>query len=95
MALLSLRSGVPVVPILIEGSRRLLPLGSYWPRRSRVRLNFLPPVAPPPLLAGARIKNQVEEFRAQLEAVWWKAYQGSEGPSEGEAAPQETCRKLQ
>jgi 1-acyl-sn-glycerol-3-phosphate acyltransferase len=90
VAMLALRSGAPVIPVLISGSRRLLPLGTFWPRRQRVTARFLPPVQPPPLENGVPMRVQLERFRAQLEATWQAAYKLSSGQVVGAAIPQET-----
>lgn len=42
--LVAARSGVPVVPVGIRGTRALLPVGRHLPRRSRVTLTVSPPV---------------------------------------------------
>jgi 1-acyl-sn-glycerol-3-phosphate acyltransferase len=39
-------AGVPVVPIAISGTRRLLPGEGWWPRRAAIRLVIGAPIAP-------------------------------------------------
>jgi 1-acyl-sn-glycerol-3-phosphate acyltransferase len=41
---LAVKSGVPVVPVYIEGTARVLPKGSKIPRRTAVRVTFGKPV---------------------------------------------------
>lgn len=41
------RAGVPVVPVAISGSRRLLPADRWWPRPAALRIEVCPPVVPP------------------------------------------------
>jgi 1-acyl-sn-glycerol-3-phosphate acyltransferase len=40
------QAGVPVVPVAVNGSRTILPAGSWRPRRSRLRVVVLPAIAP-------------------------------------------------
>ena len=40
VAIIASRSRVPVVPVFIEGTGRLLPKGRFWPRRSAVTVRF-------------------------------------------------------
>jgi 1-acyl-sn-glycerol-3-phosphate acyltransferase len=44
---IALASGVPVVPVYIEGTDRALPRGSFFPRRTSLRMVVGPPLAPP------------------------------------------------
>ena len=71
VAVLSIRSGSPVIPVIIEGSRNCLPLGSFRPRYSPMRVTFLPAVPAPPRAAGAT-RLQVAEHLQRLEQAWWK-----------------------
>lgn len=73
LAVLALRSGAPVIPVVIEGSRGCLPLGSFRPRFSPMRVTFLEPVPSPPMAAGG-MRAQVEEHRRRLEAAWWEGF---------------------
>lgn len=95
VALLSIRSGVPVVPTVIQGSGRLLPLGTFRPRRTPVRVRFLPAIAPPELRPGQRVKDQVEALRLRLQNAWAQGYREVSGQVEGDAAAQEACRNVQ
>ncbi len=42
----AIKAGVPVVPVVISGSRRLLPAGRALPRRSQLRVEVLNPIDP-------------------------------------------------
>jgi long-chain acyl-CoA synthetase len=44
IGLLALELGVPVVPCRIEGTHAALPKGRAWPRRSKIRVTFAPPI---------------------------------------------------
>jgi 1-acyl-sn-glycerol-3-phosphate acyltransferase len=41
------RSQLPVIPGWIEGAYQALPKGRRWPRRTRVKVQFGPMLAPP------------------------------------------------
>jgi len=43
---ISIAAGVPVVPLCITGTDKLLPPGRWYLKPARVRLNALPPVSP-------------------------------------------------
>ena len=45
-AIVSRELGVPVVPVAIEGTYRLMPYGSRFPRPGKTKLTFLEPVFP-------------------------------------------------
>jgi len=47
-ALIALRAGVPVVPVVVLGSEQVLPPGRAWPRRAPVTVRFGPPFLPDP-----------------------------------------------
>lgn len=70
VALIALRSGVPVVPIVIQGSRKWLPLGTFKPQGGPLRVDFLEPVPSPGLLPGRSVREQVELHRQRLEQAW-------------------------
>lgn len=54
--------GVPVVPVTLLGTDRLLPKGATWPRRSTVRVRFGAPLRRSP-------NESAPEFAARLEAA--------------------------
>jgi 1-acyl-sn-glycerol-3-phosphate acyltransferase len=74
VAVLALRSGAPVVPVVIEGSRRMLPLGRWLPRWSPLTVTFLEPV-PAPLRDGS-VKVLVQGHLERLQAAWLRGYPG-------------------
>lgn len=41
------QAGVPVVPLVLTGTRRLLGGGRWWPRRAELAVRVLPPIEPP------------------------------------------------
>ncbi|MFC1704864.1 lysophospholipid acyltransferase family protein, partial [Nanoarchaeota archaeon] len=43
-ARLALTARVPVIPIGIEGSKKVLPLGAFWPRLKRFTINVGKPI---------------------------------------------------
>lgn len=45
-AILSKELGVPVIPTAVQGSYRLMPYGRFWPRRGKIRVDFLQPFTP-------------------------------------------------
>jgi len=51
-AMLSLRTGTPIVPIHIEGADGSLPRGGYFPRPHDVAVRFGPPIDPAPFIAA-------------------------------------------
>jgi len=44
-AYLALKSGAPVVPVILYGSSKVLPAGAFIPRPGRICIKVLPPVA--------------------------------------------------
>ncbi len=80
-AWLAIRADVPIVPIHLEGSGRILPKGVSMPRRNRVTVNIGAPLR-------ARTGEHRREFAARVEAAvatladetttdWWQARQRS------------------
>lgn len=90
-AVLALRSGAPVIPVIIEGANRLLPLGTFRPRRQRLRFHYLPAIQGE-LRSGERIRDQVERFRLRLQEAWLEGYRRTSGQTDGAASGQLTCR---
>ena len=70
---------VPVVPILIEGTRQLLPIGKTWPRRGEIRIVIGSSCLPQDLAAGegnrqekakslvASLREKIQEMRREKE----------------------------
>ena len=76
-AYLAVRCGVPVVPVHLDGTGRVLPKGRSLPRPERVTINVGPPLLP-------REGEDARRFAARLEAAvaaladesdtdWWSA----------------------
>ena len=62
-AMLSLRTGAPIVPIRIAGADASLPRGAYFPRPGEVRVRFGEPIDPQPLRRAV-----AEQRRAKRDA---------------------------
>jgi 1-acyl-sn-glycerol-3-phosphate acyltransferase len=63
IGLLGVEVGVPIVPCLIEGTHAALPKGIFWPRRSKVRVTFHPPVTMDTYRAQYGHMERVELYR--------------------------------
>jgi 1-acyl-sn-glycerol-3-phosphate acyltransferase len=76
-AYLSVRCSVPVVPIHIEGTDRVLPKGRNLPRRSKVRVTFGSPLwaedGEETRRFGARIEREVATLADEVNTDWWSA----------------------
>ena len=59
------RAGVPVVPVVIRGTRSLLRADTWFPRRAAVSVRILPPIPP----AGSDWNAAVNLRRATREAI--------------------------
>ena len=73
-AMLSLRTGTPIVPIHIAGAGASLPRGGYFPRPGDVRVRFGKPIDPRPyrqaISAGRLSKREAyEQMTADLKAA--------------------------
>lgn len=66
LAMLAKRSGAAVVPVGIEGTRRMLPAGQKRPRRSKVRIRFGEPFTYNSLEAASE-RERRELFARELE----------------------------
>lgn len=71
VALMSLRTGVPVVPVGIRGNRELLPLGARWPRRAHVQVEFGWPIEPPQNLTPVRlaVSRHLESISKEIQTL--------------------------
>lgn len=76
-AYLSLRCGVPVVPIHIEGTNRILPKGAKHLKPRPTTITFGAPITPDEgedsRRFGARIEDVVAELADELATDWWTA----------------------
>lgn len=69
IGLLGVELGVPIVPCLVEGTYASLPKGSYWPRRSRIRVTFGKPVTMDAYRARGDEMERVALYRRIAEDV--------------------------
>ncbi len=78
-AYLSLRCGVPVVPIHLEGTGRILRKGRNVPKPSNTTVTFGSPIHPEPgddsRRLGQRIERAVAELADETSTDWWSARQ--------------------
>ena len=76
-AYLALRCGVPVVPVHVEGTGRLLPKGAKFPRRASTTVTFGPPLVAPDGEDARRFAKRIEAAVAALadehSTDWWQA----------------------
>lgn len=85
---LAAESGAPVVPVLVTGTRWLLPRGSWVFRWGvTVEIRILPPLAAPPDLRDARSQARALRRRMWHEFVEWawdRASIGRKAPNDAE-----------
>ena len=95
-AYLAVRTGRPVVPVYLEGTRQVWPKGRRLPRPARVTVRFGVPLSPDPGADARRFAVRIERAVAALAdesaTDWWTARRraaAGETPSLGgpEAAP--------
>jgi 1-acyl-sn-glycerol-3-phosphate acyltransferase len=94
-AYLADRCGVPVVPVHLEGTNRILRKGSKRPTPAQVRVTYGDPLRPEPGESAARFAERIERAVAALadEATtdWWQARRraalGTTPPLVGPDAP--------
>lgn len=76
-AYLALRCGVPIVPVHIEGTDRVLPKGRSRPRRSRTTVRFGDAIVPTPdddtRRLAARLEAAVAVLADESRSDWWTA----------------------
>ena len=73
-ARMALETGVPIVPVAMVGTDRVLPIGSTWPRLGRVEVRIGEALLPPPRASGPeaekeqarRLTEQVMQALAEL-----------------------------
>jgi 1-acyl-sn-glycerol-3-phosphate acyltransferase len=78
-------TGMPVVPVVLEGTERFLPCGHYLPRPARIRMTILDPVDPaqyPEDKAALYLRRTIQkvysEFLCETPAVPTKTAQEEE-----------------
>jgi 1-acyl-sn-glycerol-3-phosphate acyltransferase len=76
-AYLAVRSGRPVVPVYLEGTRHVWPKGQRLPRRHKVTVTFGAPMSPDPgedaRRLAARIERAVAALADEQSSDWWTA----------------------
>ncbi len=90
-AYLAKRTGRPVVPVHLDGTRHLLPKGGTGLRRSRTTVTFGPPLWPDDDEStrrfGARVEAAVATMANEATTDWWtarrQAAQGTTPPLQG------------
>jgi len=64
------RAGLPVVPVVIRGTRHILPSGQFLPRWGRIEVEILPTIAVPADLDSAVIASMTrDQARARILAA--------------------------
>jgi 1-acyl-sn-glycerol-3-phosphate acyltransferase len=92
-AYLSVRSGRPVVPVYLEGTRHMWPKGQRFPRPHKVTVTFGTPISPD---AGedarrlaARLERAVAALADERSTDWWTARRrAAEGTTPAISGPQ-------
>jgi len=78
-AFLSIRCGVPVVPVHLDGTGAILGRGAKWPKPGRTKVTFGAPLRPGEGDDARRFGERIEQAVAVLgdEAIsdWWSARQ--------------------
>jgi long-chain acyl-CoA synthetase len=69
IGLLGVELGVPIVPCFIEGTYAALPKGKFWPRRSKIRVTFAPPVTMEKYRTECADMERVDLYRRIAEDV--------------------------
>ena len=69
-AILSSELNVPVVPVCIKGAYDALPRGKWFPRFSKIEVEYLPPVYPKKGQAYEDLANEVREEINKCLADW-------------------------
>jgi 1-acyl-sn-glycerol-3-phosphate acyltransferase len=94
-AYLALRCGVPVVPIHLHGTGRILRKGKRWPTPATATVTFGDPVVPDPgdtaRPLSAAIHRAVEALADEATTDWWsarrRAHAGASPALTGPSAP--------
>jgi 1-acyl-sn-glycerol-3-phosphate acyltransferase len=94
-AYLALRCGVPVVPVHLQGTGRILRKGRRLPRPATARVTFGAPLRPEPdqdaRRFAAAIERAVAELADEASSDWWsarrRAHDGTTPALTGPSAP--------
>ena len=94
-AYLALRCGVPVVPIHLHGTGRILRKGKRWPTPATATVTFGAPLVPDPgdtaRRLSAAIQRAVEALADEATTDWWsarrRAHAGASPALTGPSAP--------
>jgi 1-acyl-sn-glycerol-3-phosphate acyltransferase len=76
-AYLSVKFGVPIVPVGIGGSEHILPKGKVFPRVHRVAVSVGEPLHPPPLDGRAR-RSAAKQLTGQLQVALQACFDDAE-----------------
>ena len=76
-AYLSVKFGVPIVPVGIGGSEHILPKGKVFPRVHRVAVSVGDPLCPPELEGRAR-RGAAKQLTEQLQTALQRAFDDAE-----------------
>lgn len=86
VALLSMKTGTPIVPTAVFGTDRMMPEGALFPRPSRVEVHFASPIHPGDYGASnarrADLSRLAEELMRVLSEMTGRPYRA--GPARGE-----------
>jgi 1-acyl-sn-glycerol-3-phosphate acyltransferase len=69
IGMLAVREGVPVIPVGIRGTDRMLPRDGKRLHRARIRVQFGPPIPPPPVEDGRPEREAYQEATDRLRAA--------------------------
>jgi 1-acyl-sn-glycerol-3-phosphate acyltransferase len=76
-AYLAVRTGRPVVPVHLDGTRHILPKGRTTLRRTKTTVTFGTPLWPEEgedaRKLGARLESAIAVLAAEVESDWWTA----------------------
>jgi 1-acyl-sn-glycerol-3-phosphate acyltransferase len=76
-AWLAARTGLPIVPVHVEGTGRILPRGARRPRPSSTRVSFGRPIRPrpgeDPRELAAAVEQAIAALADELSSSWWAA----------------------